>query len=402
MRREKARGRLVEENIRIEKIIPGGMGLGVNSSGKKVMLLNALAGEVVAEFKVVKEKTHYIEGVATKILEKAAERIVPRDECFLSTSPFQILDYATELAVKREMVAEMFAASSVLRKTEIPEILTLKTDGNEFFYRNKMEYSLWYDTESGVNSLAFHRRGSHQKIVVTQSSIERTEIFRRAEELISEMNARGDDSRKYQSIMLRCNQSGEVSGGLFEKRQPHPKFPKLCDEILGRKFYYSVNGFFQVNLPVYELALKEIMSHIGEEEVLDLYAGVGTIGLSVARGKVRLVEVDKNAYEEMVENTEGISGAEAILARAEEVTDFINAEQTVILDPPRAGCDEKLISRLNEVKPRQIIYLSCNPVTQVRDIERLSDNYEMLKVQPFNFFPRTVHIENLVVLKRKG
>ncbi|MDO5481078.1 MAG: RsmD family RNA methyltransferase [Candidatus Saccharibacteria bacterium] len=394
MRREK-KERLIRETIRIGKIIPGGMGLGENMAGKKVMLFNTLPGEVVAEFLVTKEKTHYIEGVATEFLEKAEERVMPQDECYLSTSPFQMMNYRTELSLKEEMIRELF------RKIETPEILPLKTDGNEFYYRNKMEYSFWYDIETGQNSLAFHRRGSHQKIIVEKSSIERKEIFVRAQEILAEMNARGEDSRKYQSLMLRCNQNGEISGGIFEKRKSHPDFSKLSDTILGRRFYYSANGFFQVNLPVYEMALLEISQYIGEEEVLDLYAGVGTIGLSVAKNKVKLVEVDKNAYAEMVENVAEFSGAEAVLARAEEVTDFVRMEQTVILDPPRAGCDEKLIARLNEVVPGRIIYLSCNPATQVRDIERLLAKYKIVKIQPFNFFPKTVHIENLVVLERR-
>ncbi|MBQ9017390.1 23S rRNA (uracil(1939)-C(5))-methyltransferase RlmD, partial [Candidatus Saccharibacteria bacterium] len=90
-----------------------------------------------------------------------------------------------------------------------------------------------------------------------------------------------------------------------------------------------------------------------------------------------------------------------ILAKAEEVTDFIKADQTVIVDPPRAGLDDKLIEKLLETTPETIIYLSCNPATQARDLKLLLEKYHLELVKPFNFFPRTPHLENLVVLNRK-
>jgi 23S rRNA (uracil1939-C5)-methyltransferase len=87
-----------------------------------------------------------------------------------------------------------------------------------------------------------------------------------------------------------------------------------------------------------------------------------------------------------------------ILAKSEEALDYIASNQTVILDPPRSGCDRKLIDKLNETKPAIIIYLSCNPATQARDIKLLQESYQIKAVKTFNFFPHTPHIENLVVL----
>ena len=81
--------------------------------------------------------------------------------------------------------------------------------------------------------------------------------------------------------------------------------------------------------------------------------------------------------------------------------DHIVPDTTVILDPPRAGCDIKLINKLLEINPPTIIYLSCNPATQARDAKYLLEKYNMVSIQPFNFFPRTPHIENLVVLNKK-
>jgi 23S rRNA (uracil1939-C5)-methyltransferase len=90
-----------------------------------------------------------------------------------------------------------------------------------------------------------------------------------------------------------------------------------------------------------------------------------------------------------------------VLDKSENVTNYLEPNQTVILDPPRAGCDRKLIDKLNEIKPAKIIYLSCNPSTQARDVKLLLENYQIDALKTFNFFPRTPHIENLVILSRQ-
>ena len=398
------------------KIVPGGQALGELKSGKKVFLWGALPGEEVIDYDITKNKSRYLEAIATRILNNSPWRVTPKDNVYLSTSPWQIIEYSNELNLKSELVVEIFREHHIDIPT--PEILT---DNKDYFYRNKMEYSLYWNNETSKIELAFHERGSHRKVPIITSSIERPEIFNRARAIIDELNSRGEQARKYQSLLLRCNKNGEVSGGLYENNKPHQKFKNLTDTILGYEYSYSPNGFFQINLPVYEMALKEIKQHIITDKVLDLYAGVGTIGLSVAGGKqLTLVEVDKFAFEEMKKNceqsiykdesySENKSSAElaqakcpvAILAKSEEVLEYIEPEQTVILDPPRAGCDKKLIDKLTEIKPRTVIYLSCNPSTQARDIKLLEEVYNIKAIKVFNFFPHTPHIENLVVLERK-
>ena len=98
------------------------------------------------------------------------------------------------------------------------------------------------------------------------------------------------------------------------------------------------------------------------------------------------------------DNTSSDSRILPIFTKSEEALDYICHDQTVILDPPRAGCDKKLIEKLNETKPTTIIYLSCNPATQARDIKQLLGNYHIKHITTYNFFPHTPHIENLVIL----
>ena len=380
--------------IKVDKIIPGGQSIATDETGKKIFFWNALPGETVTDYKITKNKSHYAEAIANKIENPSKFRIAPKDECFLSTSPWQIMDYQYELQTKQELVVEIFREHGIDIPT--PPIFT---DNNDYQYRNKMEYALYFDREKNQIFPAFHARGSHCKIPINHSSIERPELFKKALEIIADLNARHEEARKYQSLLLRCNQKGEVSGGLFENGKPHPVFTNLKDTILGYEYSYSPNGFFQINLPVYEMALKEIKKHINTDEVLDLYAGVGTIGLSVARDrKLTLVECDKSAYQELVNNSSKNNTTNN--AKSEDALDYISPAATTILDPPRAGCDAKLIGKLLEVAPPTIIYLSCNPATQARDVKLLLEKYQIAAVKTFNFFPRTPHIENLIILER--
>lgn len=383
-------------SVKIDKLIPGGQALGTLPDGKKVMLWNVLPGEIVTDFKITKNKSHYLEGIAIKIEQPSERRIQPQDACYLATSPWQMMDYDYELEQKRELLIEIFRQHDIV----VPEVPLVQTDGHSLFYRNKMEYSLYYSHDDEQIYLAFHERGTHRKVPIENSSLERPEILEHAQQIVSQLNTKKVDARQFQSLLLRCDQSGKVSGGLFENHKSHPVFAPLQDDLLGHKYSYSPNGFFQINLPVYAMALREIQQHIHTNKILDLYAGVGTIGLSVAQDKeLTLVECDKSAYQEMKNNCQSIPNAKPVWAKSEEALEYIQPNQTVILDPPRAGCHSELLDKLLDICPPTIIYLSCNPATQARDVKILSNKYRVSSIIPFNFFPRTPHLENLITLE---
>ncbi len=251
--------------MRIEKIIPGGQALATMPDGKKAFFWNALPDEIINDYKVTKNKSRYVEAIATEFTNPSPHRVEPKDACFLSTSPWQIIDYDYELKLKQSLVEEVFREHDI--EIEEPEVIT---DGRDYHYRNKMEYALYWDHDTEKIHLAFHERGSHRKIPINSSSLERPEIFEAATKIVDDLNSRHEEARKYQSLLLRCNKKGEVSGGLYENHQPHPVFPPLSDAILGHTYSYSPNGFFQINLPVYEMALQEIKQHIATDEVMDL------------------------------------------------------------------------------------------------------------------------------------
>ncbi len=138
-------------------------------------------------------------------------------------------------------------------------------------------------------------------------------------------------------------------------------------------------------------------------KTVDMYSGVGTIGLTIGGSDVTLVELDEHAVREMTQNISRLgSSASAVHAASEAALEHITTDATIILDPPRAGLHQHVIDRLIEQAPERIVYLSCNPVTQARDVELLAEVYGIRAHKGYNFFPCTPHIEHLVVLDKKA
>ena len=387
--------KVIREVVKLDNLVPGGQAIGRLADGRKVFVWGGLPGEQV-EIQLTKLKRSYAEAVTTQVLKPSINRINPRDDCYLSTSPWQIMTEEYEAKQKSQLVVESFRQAGIRL-----DPVAIKTDHRYYHYRNKMEYSLWWDHDTARIWPAFHRRGSHQKVLVHQSSIERPEIWQEANRVIAELNDNNDEARNYQSLMIRCDQAGHISSGLFRMNQPHPQMEPLSDTILGYTYAYSPNGFFQINVPVYEMALSAMKPFVRTDRVVDMYSGVGTIGLSIARDRqLALVETDAHAYGELVNNIPtGNSHIIGVHAKSEEALEYIASDATIIVDPPRAGLDGRVVARLLTALPPTIIYLSCNPATQARDVAVLLAKYRIIHHQPFNFFPRTPHIENLVILE---
>lgn len=184
-------------------------------------------------------------------------------------------------------------------------------------------------------------------------------------------------------------------------------------DILGEyKFKISPLSFYQVN-PVqtevlYNIA-KEYANLQGTETVFDLCSGIGTISIFIADNakKVYGVEVVEQAVFDAKENTEinEIRNVDFIQGEAEVIVPEMYKEgkkaDVVFVDPPRKGCDEKLLETIKEMKAQKVVYISCNPATLARDLKYLTDNgYEIKKVQPVDMFPQTSHVENVVLLEK--
>ncbi len=182
----------------------------------------------------------------------------------------------------------------------------------------------------------------------------------------------------------------------------------IVERIDDLEFFISPRSFFQTNTLQTQVLYEEVRLAVeaGPRDVVwDLHCGIGTIGLYAARdaGKLVGVELITEAVDDARRNANhnGIS-ADFVQGHAEDViaglSDF---PDTVILDPPRKGCDSRLLRQLAEKKAARIVYVSCNPATLARDVKFLAENgYTVQRVQPVDMFPHTVHVECVVVLER--
>lgn len=500
----------VSESVLLEKIVGGGQAIGTLENGKKAFVWGGLPGELVS-FRITKKKSKLVEGVVEQIIQPSSERIEPRDGSgYLSTSPWQTMSFQLEQQVKARLINEAFSLHGV----SLPEKTDVFSDGNQYGYRNKVEFSWWGDTDAdGAETLdlAFFRRGSKGKIPVEGTSLAHENINQLARQVRDILREQGVSARSLKTLLIRCDQSGNCVFQLYVKEQTtdwksvftlftdqttsfkawpcngweviysDPRSPAsritkrlvsvgkitLTDTIMNVPFRYATEGFFQVNLSVYEQALRDMATWLQSQEskqlyavgsnqmkdrlldatamvtsfskdsafpagtrqerqlrqlapsgsfekdgnqihnnkpcqTVDMYSGVGTIGLTIGGENCTLVEVDENAVREMRKNISLLhSTSQPILAKSEDALDYITGDKVIILDPPRAGLHVDVVNRLLETTPPRIVYLSCNPVTQARDVAPLLDKYGIVHHQGYNFFPRTPHIEHLVVLDKK-
>jgi 23S rRNA (uracil1939-C5)-methyltransferase len=423
--------------VRLEKIVGGGQALGTMPDGRKLFVWGGLPGEL-ANIRLTKKKNSYAEGVVTEVPEPSPERILPRDPVsFLSTSPWQIMAFDAEQRYKASLIQDAFE----LHHVSLPSPVTVFTDGRQYEYRNKVEFSFWWDNEREELDLAFFKRGSHGKLPVDGTSLAMPVINRAATALRDILRTRKDEAFHFKTVIIRASQENKVVVQVYVKETDYPflsddeitsldvqgfeliysdpRSPAsvitkrlqrwgdviLTDQVLGVPFTYAAESFFQVNIPVYEQAIMDVREWIDESRpTVDLYSGVGSLGLTAVSGPLILVEINEAAIRE-ARRTIGTLGREqttkAVVSPSEHALEYITSDATVIVDPPRAGLHGDVVDRLLLEKPPRIIYLSCNPVTQARDVALLLDHYAIRSHQGYNFFPRTPHIEHLIVLDSK-
>lgn len=425
-------------SVKLDKIVGGGQALGTLDSGRKMFVWGGLPDETV-NVQMTKKKSNLAEGIVTEVLQPSPNRISPRDEdSYLSTSPWQIMTFESEQHYKAALIEEAFELHDIV----LPEVIEIYSDGKQYEYRNKIEFSWYWNKESEQLDLSFFRRGTHGKIPVNGTSLAHPAI-NTAATAMRDLLRKKPDLRAFmlKTLLVRCDQSGNVALQLYVKDATfelltesdivklgvtgfelifsNPKSPasviterlqswgvtNLTDTILKIPFTYAVEGFFQINVPVYQQALLDMQKWVDvKKPTVDLYSGVGSIGLTIGGENVTMVEINEHAMIEMKRNIKALDrekAVKAVLAPSETALEHIKGDSTIIVDPPRAGLHEDVIAKLLETTPARIIYLSCNPVTQARDVARLAEKYGVKYHRGYNFFPRTPHIENLVVLDLK-
>ncbi len=189
--------------------------------------------------------------------------------------------------------------------------------------------------------------------------------------------------------------------------------PFIMEEMEGLQFKIGPKSFFQTNrdqaLKLYDTA-REFAALSGDELVYDLYTGTGTIAAYIARHAKKVIGIEyvaaaiedakENAALNAIGNTDFFAG-DILKIMDDQFIKEHGRPDVVITDPPRAGMHEKVVRKLLELAPRKIVYVSCNPATQARDLAILADKYTIRQVQPVDMFPQTHHVENVVGLTLK-
>ena len=182
----------------------------------------------------------------------------------------------------------------------------------------------------------------------------------------------------------------------------------INQKINGLVFDMSPKSFFQVNIEtaskLYEYALKDVDN---QNITVDLYSGTGTIAMALAKKSRRVIAIEsnKNAVKD-AKNNMLLNGIDNIEFKGGKVEDLIKILKdikidTLVLDPPRTGSDKLSLKMLLKIKPKNIVYISCNPITLAKDFNTLKEGYQIKKIEAFDMFPNTSHVETVMLLERK-
>ncbi|MDI9536181.1 MAG: 23S rRNA (uracil(1939)-C(5))-methyltransferase RlmD [Bacteroidota bacterium] len=187
----------------------------------------------------------------------------------------------------------------------------------------------------------------------------------------------------------------------------------ILEDLDGLKFRIGPKSFFQTNTEqalVLYIKTVEFADIKADELIYDLYTGTGTIANFIAKKCKKVVGIDSvpEAIDDAKKNSE-LNNIDNAVFYAGDMKDLLNSEfiekngkpDTIILDPPRAGVHENVINIMREISAKKIVYVSCNPASQARDISMLSDMYNVVEVQALDMFPHTHHVENIVLMEKK-
>ena len=429
-------------------------GKGVIKSGKDIIFCDGLFPGEEADVEILYQRAGVSFAKVRKLYSLSKDRIQPK--CKICTScggcQYQQIQYEAQLVYKTNRV-----------KNAIKRIAHLDVPVNNcigakhpYNYRNKIQVPFAKDKKGRV-VYGFYKENSHEIIPTKECAIEdkrAASILWDIKELIKEYNipTYNEDNGKgilryvlirtsyhYPEVMVvlvtsMMNFPGQrnfvdaliklhpeittvvenvnsrhtnVILGNKEKVLYGPGFIK--DTICDLTFEISASSFFQINPEQVEILYKTALNLINIEKnqvVLDAYSGVGTIGLIASKKakKVISVEIVKDAVKNAIENAKrnDVNNIEFHCGDAGEfINNYDGQIDMVIMDPPRKGSDEKFLSTLINKKPKQIVYVSCDPETLARDLEYLSSLYKITYVQPVDMFPFTAHVETIVGLYRK-
>ena len=389
-----------EVELKIDHLANLGMGVG-RVNGWVVMVPFVIPGELV-KVRIYRNHSQYSEGDLLEILESSKYRVSPKCSLFESCGgcQYQHIDYGEQLKIKTQQVKELLEKNGGI---QFPVSLA-KSSKQVFGYRSKITPHYNRPNKNGDQPIGFLKYGRRHDIVdVKQCVIATDAINESLPEMREKAVLEGGKKRRQRggTLLLRDTLEGVVN---------NPK--AIVSEKVGElTFQFKAGEFFQNNpyiLPDLVEFVKFHASGNGIKNLVDTYCGVGlfalslsqvfelVVGVEISEAAIQLAKVNAQIHD--INNVRfQIGKAEAIFQHIK----FSGENTSVIIDPPRKGCDLAFIEQLLDFNPQKIIYVSCDPATQARDLNYFVENaYKLTEVQPFDLFPHTRHIESVAILER--
>ena len=377
---------------------PAGEAVG-QYDGRQVVAAFGLPGERV-ELEVWERRPDRIWGHVTRVLRSSPARAEPCCPYFGTCGgcQWQHIDYAAQLGYKREMVAAWLVDRAGFAQPPVrPTIPAQATQA----YRNHARFSVG----RRHGELGFTTYYRHRFLRVDRCAI----MHSRINDVLAATQRR---ARGHQLAVRVGMRTGDL---LVHPRQDAPDLPyasgqaALEEVLLGRRYRVSAAAFFQVNTAQAEIlieTMKDLLDVGSGDVLLDLYCGVGTFGLALARHVRSVIGVEESAasLKDARHNARELANVEFVAGRTEDV--LASLEEPVdaaIVDPPRAGCRPEALAALVRLAPRRLVYVSCEVATLARDLRVLVDGgFQLRLVQPIDMFPQTTHVETVSLLTMEG
>ena len=383
-----------------------GVGLGrvpVGEGQWVVMVPFTLPGEKV-RVRVYRNHKNYSEADLVAVLTPSPHRIAPQCPLFgrCGGCQYQHLAYAEQLAWKRRQVEELLKYMAGVEFAVSPVIGSPR----EFGYRSKItpHFRAWSKEQAAGQPapIGFLKQGTRFDLVdVPHCDIATPEINAKLPEVRERTRARlaAGEYKRDATLLLRHAQEGVISD-----------YDAVIHEQVGAlKLHFLARDFFQNNpfiLPAFTGYVRGQAAGSGARFLVDAYCGSGLFALSCAPAFERVtgIELSETSVRFATENAaaNGIANAAFRAGDAAQIfagLDFPPAATAVVIDPPRKGCDESFLHQLFAFGPRAVVYVSCDPATQMRDLKGfLAAGYGLTAVQPFDLFPQTRHLECVITL----
>lgn len=399
----------IKNNIKIEKLDDFGRGIGYVDN-KIVFVDNALVGEVV-DINIKEEKNKYFIGEVVKYISKSKCRV--DDKCpyynYCGGCNILHLNYDCEIDYKVNKL------KNILKKfgnidTNINVFKNKYVDG----YRNKIELKI-LDSKWGYYNSKTHNFIEIDKCLLAKKTINNVIKYKN---YINVSNG---------SIVIRCNYNDEIllsinsDNYVFVDIDNLKKYIKLVGIVVNDNVYYgdsffyeminnklfkvNYNSFFQINNYITNEMIRVISNNCSGNILLDLYCGVGFLGqvIDYKFDKIYGIEINRNSVIDAISNAKinKIDNAYYMCGDSSKlICNIKDSIDTLIIDPPRSGLYKNMVNDVLNVNSDIIIYVSCNPITLVRDINLLKNSYSVSNIYLFDMFGNTYHFETICILKK--